>query len=194
MKSQTTSWNSLANRQQPFATDAANAFGRVSATPAKMIILGLDPSLTCTGWGIIRAEGSRISHVANGQIKTDTKIDLPNRLAYIDTVLAAVIADHHPDVAAVEEVFVNDNPKSTLKLAHARGVTLLGCARGGVHVTEYSTRLVKKAIVGTGAASKEQVQAMLRILLPGAKVAGADAADALAVAICHANHRGMIGR
>lgn len=173
---------------------AATAFGRAPAYPKNMIILGLDPSLTCTGWGIIRAEGSRISHIANGQIKTDTKIDLPNRLAYIDTVLAAVIADYQPDVAAVEEVFVNDNPKSTLKLAHARGVTLLGCARGGVHVTEYSTRLVKKAIVGTGAASKEQVQAMLRILLPAAKVAGADAADALAVAICHANHRGIIGR
>lgn len=194
MKLPTTLWNSLANRQQPIATGGATAFGRAFATPAKMIILGLDPSLTSTGWGIIRAEGSRISHIANGQIKTDTKTELPNRLAYIDTVLAAVIADHHPDVAAVEEVFVNDNPKSTLKLAHARGVTLLGCARGGIHVTEYSTRLVKKAIVGTGAASKEQVQAMLRILLPGAKVTGADAADALAVAICHANHRGMIGR
>lgn len=173
---------------------AAAAFGRAQASNKIMIILGLDPSLTSTGWGLIRAEGSRISHIANGQIKTDTKTDLPNRLAYIDTVLAAVIADHKPDVAAVEEVFVNDNPQSTLKLAHARGVTLLGCARGGIPVTEYSTRLVKKAIVGTGAASKEQIQAMLRILLPGAKVTGSDAADALAVAICHANHRGMIGR
>lgn len=154
-----------------------------------MIILGLDPSLTSTGWGIIRAEGSRIRHIANGQIKTDAKTPLPERLAYIDTVLAAVIADHLPDVAAVEEVFVNDNPQSTLKLAHARGVILLGCARGGIAVTEYATRLVKKAIVGTGAASKEQVQAMLRVLLPAAKVLGSDAADALAVAICHANHR-----
>ncbi|HET6537341.1 MAG TPA: crossover junction endodeoxyribonuclease RuvC [Sphingopyxis sp.] len=154
-----------------------------------MIILGLDPSLTSTGWGIIRAEGSRISHIANGQIKTNAKMALPDRLAYIDTVLAAVIADHSPTIAAVEEVFVNDNPQSTLKLAHARGVILLGCARGGIAVTEYAARLVKKAIVGTGAASKDQVQAMLRVLLPGAKVAGSDAADALAVAICHANHR-----
>lgn len=154
-----------------------------------MIILGLDPSLTSTGWGIIRAEGSRISHIANGQIKTNAKMALPDRLAYIDTVLAAVIADHSPTIAAVEEVFVNDNPQSTLKLAHARGVILLGCARGGIVVTEYAARLVKKAIVGTGAASKDQVQAMLRVLLPGAKVAGSDAADALAVAICHANHR-----
>lgn len=154
-----------------------------------MIILGLDPSLTSTGWGVIRAEGSRISHIANGQIKTNAKMALPDRLAYIDTVLAAVIADHSPAVAAVEEVFVNDNPQSTLKLAHARGVILLGCARGGVAVTEYAARLVKKAIVGTGAASKDQVQAMLRVLLPSAKVSGSDAADALAVAICHANHR-----
>lgn len=159
-----------------------------------MIILGLDPSLTSTGWGVIRAEGSRISHVANGQIKTDAKTPMAERLAYIDTVLAAVIADHGPQVAAIEEVFVNENPKSTLKLAHARGVSMLGCARGGISVTEYSTRLVKKAVVGTGAASKEQVQAMLRVLLPAAKVSGPDAADALAVAICHANHRHMIGR
>jgi crossover junction endodeoxyribonuclease RuvC len=160
-----------------------------------MIILGLDPSLSCTGWGVIRVEGSRISHIANGQIKTDAKAPLPDRLAHIDTTLAAVIADHalqNSDgkmCAAVEEVFVNDNPQSTLKLAHARGVALLACARGGLTVSEYAPRLVKKAIVGTGGAAKEQVQAMLRVLLPGAKVAGADAADALAVAICHANHR-----
>ena len=154
-----------------------------------MIILGLDPSLSSTGWGIIRAEGSRISHVANGQIKTDAKAALPDRLAHLDTVLAAVIADHTPQCAAVEEIFVNDNPQSTLKLAHARGVVLLGCARGGLTVSEYAPRLVKKATVGTGGAAKEQVQAMLRVLLPGVKVAGPDAADALAVAICHAHHK-----
>lgn len=154
-----------------------------------MIILGLDPSLSCTGWGIIRVQGSRISHVANGQIKTDAKAALPDRLAHLDTALAAVIADHAPASAAVEEVFVNDNPQSTLKLAHARGVVLLGCARGGLDVSEYAPRLVKKALVGTGGATKEQVQAMLRILLPGVAVAGSDAADALAVAICHAHHK-----
>lgn len=154
-----------------------------------MLILGLDPSLSCTGWGVVRVEGSRISHVANGQVKTDAKAALPDRLAHLDSVLAAVIVDHAPDCAAVEEVFVNENPQSTLKLAHARGVALLACARGGVPVTEYAPRLVKKAIVGTGAAAKEQVQAMLRVLLPGATLAGADAADALAVAIAHANHR-----
>ena len=154
-----------------------------------MIVLGLDPSLSCTGWGVIRVEGSRISHIANGQIKTDAKAPLPDRLAHIDTALAAAIADHVPTHAAVEEVFVNDNPQSTLKLAHARGVALLACARAGLPVAEYAPRLVKKAIVGTGGAAKEQVQAMLRILLPSAKIAGADAADALAVAIAHAHHR-----
>ena len=157
-----------------------------------MIILGIDPSLSCTGWGVIRVEGSRISHIANGQVKTDAKAPLPDRLAHLDTVLTTVIADHRPNTAAVEEVFVNDNPQSTLKLAQARGVALLACARGGLSVAEYAPRLVKKAIVGTGGAAKEQVQAMLRVLLPGAKVGGADAADALAVAICHAKHRSSV--
>src|SRR3546814_3908533 len=118
----------------------------------------------------MRVGGSRISPIANGQGKTDAKASLPDRLAHLDTMLAAVIADHAPQCAAVEEVFVNDNPQSTLKLAHARGVVLLGCARGGLTVAEYAPRLVKKAIVGTGGAAKEQVQAMLRVLLPGAKV------------------------
>lgn len=156
-----------------------------------MIILGIDPGLGTTGWGLIRIDGSRLTHIANGQIKTDPKSALAMRLSHLDTALAAVIADHAPDTAAVEEVFVNDNPQSTLKLAHARGVALLGCARAGLDVTEYAPRLVKKSIVGTGAAAKEQIQAMLRILLPSAKVTGPDAADALAVAITHANHRPM---
>jgi crossover junction endodeoxyribonuclease RuvC len=154
-----------------------------------MIILGLDPGLGTTGWGVVRSEGSRLTHIANGQIKTDAKAPLADRLAFLDTALAAVIADHAPETAAVEEVFVNDNPQSTLKLAHARGVALLGCARAGLTVAEYAPRLVKKSLVGTGAAAKEQVQAMLRILLPGVKPAGPDAADALAVAITHAHHR-----
>ncbi len=154
-----------------------------------MIILGIDPGLGTTGWGLIRSEGSRLTHIANGQIKTDPKSPLAMRLSHLDSALAAVIADHAPETAAVEEVFVNDNPQSTLKLAHARGVALLGCARAGLDVAEYAPRLVKKSIVGTGAAAKEQIQAMLRILLPGAKVTGPDAADALAVAITHANHR-----
>lgn len=153
-----------------------------------MLILGLDPGLGTTGWGLISAQGNRLSHIANGQISTDAKADLAERLVTLDRALTDVILAHQPDCAAVEEVFVNANPQSTLKLGQARGVCLLSCARGGLAVSEYATRLVKKAVVGTGAAEKAQVQAMLKILLPGAAVAGADAADALAVAICHAHH------
>ncbi len=152
------------------------------------LILGLDPGLGTTGWGLIRAEGNRLSHVANGQLKTDAKAPLPRRLAHLDAMLAALVADHAPDGAAVEEVFVNSNPQSTLKLAHARGVAIAAVARAGLDVGEYAPRLVKKAVVGTGTAEKAQVHAMIARLLPGTKIAGADAADALAVAICHAHH------
>jgi len=152
-----------------------------------MLILGLDPSLTCTGWGIVAKSGNRLSHIANGQIKTDPKAPLAERLVTIDAELADVIARHQPDCAAVEEVFVNKNPQSTLKLGQARGVCLLAAAKAGLPVAEYATRLVKKAIVGTGGAEKAQIQAMLGVLLPGVKLAGADAADALAVAIAHAH-------
>lgn len=155
-----------------------------------MLIIGLDPSLSCTGWGIVAKSGNRLSHVANGQIKTDPKQTLPERLVLLDRELADVILRHRPDAGAVEEVFVNKNPQSTLKLGQARGVCLLALARAGLPVAEYATRLVKKAIVGTGGAEKAQVQAMLGVLLPGVKLAGADAADALAVAIAHAHlHR-----
>ena len=153
-----------------------------------MLILGLDPSLSCTGWGIVAKSGNRLSHIANGQVRTDPKAALADRLVTLDRELTDVILLHRPDCAAVEEVFVNQNPQSTLKLGQARGVCLLAAARAGLPVAEYATRLVKKAIVGTGGAEKAQVQAMLGVLLPGAKLAGADAADALAVAICHAHH------
>ena len=153
-----------------------------------MIILGLDPGLGTTGWGIIRRDGNRLTHIDNGEITTDAKAALANRLVTLDAGLARVIAHFKPDLAAVEEVFVNKNPQSTLKLGQARGVILLGVARADVPVTEYSARLVKKSVVGTGKGEKEQVQAMLRILLPGVKLAGPDAADALAVAITHAHH------
>ena len=152
-----------------------------------MLILGLDPSLTCTGWGIVATSGNRLSHVANGQIKTDPKASLAQRLVTLDAGLALVIAQYRPESGAVEEVFVNKNPQSTLKLGQARGICLLALAKAGLPVAEYATRLVKKAIVGTGGAEKAQVQAMLGVLLPGVKLAGADAADALAVAITHAH-------
>lgn len=152
-----------------------------------MIILGIDPSLSCTGWGIVAKSGNRLTHIANGQVKTDPRESLPERLVMLDRELTDVILAHRPDAAAVEEVFVNKNPQSTLKLGQARGVCLLAAARAGLPVSEYATRLVKKAIVGTGGADKTQVQAMLGVLLPGVKLAGADAADALAVAIAHAH-------
>lgn len=153
-----------------------------------MIVLGLDPGLGCTGWGVIRADGNRLSHVANGQIRTDPKAELPARLLELHGRLLAVLAEHGPGAAAVEEVFVNDNPQSTLKLGQARGVVLLAAAGLAIPVGEYAPRLVKKAVVGTGGADKVQVHAMVQRLLPGVKIAGADAADALAVAITHAHH------
>ncbi len=152
-----------------------------------MLILGLDPSLSCTGWGIVARAGNRLSHVANGQIKTDPAASLAERLVTIDAALAAMIAEHRPACAAVEEVFVNKNPQSTLKLGQARGVCLLAAARAGLPVAEYAPTVIKKAVVGTGGAEKTQVQAMLKVLLPGVQLAGADAADALAVAIAHAH-------
>lgn len=153
-----------------------------------MIILGLDPSLSSCGWGIIRAEGNRLAHVANGQIKTKASLPLATRLAELADALEAVVAEHRPAAAAAEEGFVNKNPASTLKLAQARGVALMCAARGGLEVGEYAPSVVKKAVVGTGGASKEQVHAMVAMLLPGAAIAGEDAADALAVAITHAHH------
>lgn len=151
------------------------------------LILGLDPSLSCTGWGVIRAEGSRLSHVANGEVKTDARAPMAERLDQLHSAIAAVVAAHGPDRAAAEEVFVNKNPQSTLKLAQARGAVLAACGAANLVVNEHAARLVKKSVVGTGGADKVQVQAMLKVLLPGAQIAGADAADALAVAIADAH-------
>ena len=148
-----------------------------------MIILGLDPGLGTTGWGVIAAEGNRLSHRANGRLTTDTTAPLAHRLAQLDAQLTAL-----PASAAVEEVVVNANPRSTLKLGQARGVALCAAARAGLEVGEYAARLVKKALVGTGAADKAQVHAMVARLLPGVAINGPDAADALAVAITHAHH------
>ena len=153
-----------------------------------MRFLGLDPGLGTTGWGLVEAEGNRLVHIANGQMKTDSSAALPRRLAHLADQIDAVIANHLPDAAAVEEVFVNQNPQSTLKLGQARGVVLMCAARAGMEVGEYAPTLVKKAVVGTGGAEKAQVHAMVSRLLPGAKIAGPDAADALAVAITHAHH------
>jgi len=159
-----------------------------------VIVLGLDPGLGTTGWGLIRANGNRLSHIANGQLKTRTADRLPQRLAHLADQLDELIGDFGPDAAAVEEVFVNKNPQSTLKLSHARGVALMCAARAGVEVGEYAPTLVKKAVVGTGGAEKAQVHAMIQRLLPGVEIAGPDAADALAVAITHAHHLASASR
>ena len=151
------------------------------------LILGLDPGLAATGWGVIRADGNRIAHIGHGTVKTPASAPLAERLASLYDHLMQVIKSHGCEAAAIEEVFVNANPQSTLKLGQARGVVMLSAAKAGLPVEEYATRLVKKAIVGNGNAEKAQVQAMVERLLPGVKVVGADAADALAVAIAHAH-------
>lgn len=157
------------------------------ASARRRTIIGLDPGLAATGWGVIAVAGNQLAHIAHGTVRTDATRPLVERLALLHDGLMAVISAHGASEAAVEEVFVNANPQSTLKLGQARGVVLLCAARAGLPVAEYATRLVKKAIVGVGHAGKEQVQAMVERLLPGVTVAGSDAADALAVAIAHAH-------
>lgn len=151
-------------------------------------ILGIDPGLQRTGWGVIDVSGNRLRHVAHGVVKTVAGLPLAQRLVQIETGLLQVIEALKPHAAAVEEIFVNSNPGSALKLGIARGVALLVPARMGLDVAEYPANLVKKSVVGTGHAAKEQVGMMIRTLLPGCDVEKADAADALAVAICHAHH------
>lgn len=154
-----------------------------------MRLLGLDPGLRTTGWGVIETDGNRLAYVADGAVRTDESRSLADRLVQLHDGLAEVLARHRPAEAAVEQTYVNRNPESTLKLGQARGVVLLVPARAGLPVAEYAPALVKKSLVGTGGAAKEQVQMMVRMLLPGCLPSGADAADALAVAICHAHHR-----
>src|SRR5215469_7535716 len=167
---------------------------RASARDADpiMLILGLDPGLRHTGWGVITTSGNRLSHVADGVVHSDGKDDLASRLVTLYRQVGTVIDRYRPEVAAVEETFVNKNAASTLKLGLARGVALLAPAERGIPVAEYSTNLVKKSVVGAGHAEKAQVQMMVRRLLPGCTLASADAADALAVAICHAHHAGTM--
>ncbi|MDP6954267.1 MAG: crossover junction endodeoxyribonuclease RuvC [Alphaproteobacteria bacterium] len=159
-----------------------------------MRLLGLDPGLNATGWGVVESDGARLSHRANGTVRTRAGDDLARRLAVLDEALAEVIATWAPDSAAIEETFVNRNPGSALKLGLARGVVMLAPARLGIPVAEYNNSQVKKAVVGSGRASKEQMQLMVRHLLPGCEPGSADAADALAVAICHALHATTGGR
>jgi crossover junction endodeoxyribonuclease RuvC len=159
-----------------------------------MRIVGFDPGLRHTGWGIIDVAGNRLSHVADGVAHAATDQPLAARLVALFRQINTVIDRYRPDEAAVEESFVNKNPASTLKLGVARGVVLLAPAERGLPVSEYSANLVKKSVVGAGHAEKAQVQVMVRHLLPGCTLAAADAADALAVAICHAHHAATLQR
>ena len=152
-------------------------------------ILGIDPGLRFTGWGLLEADGNRLRHLADGVIATDGAESVPDRLRALHDQLQALIAQHRPDEAAVEETYVNRNGAATLKLGYARGVALLVPSLSGIQVAEYGAKHVKLSVVGTGGADKDQVAMMVRRLLPGATLKRADAADALAVAICHAHHR-----
>ena len=152
-------------------------------------LIGLDPGLRRSGWGVIEVEGNSLVHVASGAVTSDAKAPLAERLSQLFTALTDVISLHQPAEAAVEETFVNKNPASTLKLGQARGAVMLAPAQLGLPVAEYAANLIKKSLVGNGHADKNQIQAMINILLPGAKPETADAADALAVAVCHAHHR-----
>ncbi len=153
-----------------------------------MRILGIDPGLQKTGWGIIESEGHRLSFVACGLIKSTANKTLPERLAEIDQGMETVIKQFNPDQAGIEETFMNNNPTSALKLGCARGVAMVVPARMGLFVGEYPANLVKKSVVGAGKANKDQVGMMIRTLLPACGDIGEDEADALAIAICHAHH------
>ena len=153
-----------------------------------MRVLGLDPGLRHTGWGVIDVDGNRLSHVADGVATAPVNAPLGERLVALFRQINQVLDSFRPDEAAVEETFVNRNPSSTLRLGVARGVALLAPAERGLPVAEYSANFIKKAVVGAGHAEKSQVQLMVRRLLPGCDGGEPDAADALAVAICHAHH------
>lgn len=157
-------------------------------------IMGIDPGLRRTGWGIIESDGVRLAYVASGHITSNGEDDLAYRLCELFDGLAGVIASFQPSEAAVEETFVNENPRATLKLGQARGIALLAPATKGLRVAEYQPNLIKKTVVGAGHAEKRQIQMMVSMLLPKARFESADEADALAIAICHANHRSASAR
>ncbi len=157
-------------------------------------ILGLDPSLSSTGWGIIETENNRVRYLADGFIPTDAKKPIAERLDEINLALRQVIETYKPDEAAIEKVFLNTNPESTIKLGMARGVVIMTPAQYGISVTEYEPNKVKKAVVGVGKAEKNQVETMVKILLPGCKPKNNDSSDALAIALCHFQYRGSYGR
>ena len=151
-------------------------------------IIGIDPSLIACGWGVVDVEGSKLRHIEHGVIRPDTKAPLSLRLDTLFTKLNEIIALYRPHEAGVEEAFMKNNPSSALKLGHARAVCLLAASTNNLGIGEYAPRLVKKSVVGTGTADKAQVAHMMNVLMPGCAVKAGDAADALAIAICH-GHR-----
>ncbi len=158
-----------------------------------MRVLGVDPGLRHMGWGVIDVSGARLRHVANGVCRSGEG-DLALRLLALHIGLTRVVAEFAPDAAAVEATFVNKDAVATLKLGQARGIALLVPAQAGIPVGEYAPNAVKKAVVGVGHAAKQQIDHMVRMQLPGVELAGPDAADALAIAICHAHHLATTGR
>jgi len=150
--------------------------------------MGIDPGLRHTGWGIIEIKGNKLTHIANGTVHSSDKEILSYRIKEIYTGLIKVIDQYQPEYCAVEEVFSNSNPKTTLKLGQARGACLLAPAISNIEVAEYSTRIIKKAVVGTGTADKNQVKVMVKMLLSNCLIDSEDSADALAVAICHSHY------
>lgn len=158
-----------------------------------MRVIGIDPGLQRMGWGIVDVEGNRVTHVGNGVCRSEGD-DLASRLLSLFGQLERVVARHGPETAAVEQTFVNKDAAGTLKLGQARAVALLIPARAGLPVAEYAPNAVKKVVVGVGHAAKAQVEHMVRLQLPGIEIAGPDASDALAIALCHAHHARFSGR
>ena len=156
----------------------------------KVRIIGIDPGLRHTGWGVIEAEGTRLSYVADGSVHSEADAPLATRLLQIHTQLAEILQRYGPDEAAIEETFVNKDARATLKLGQARGAAMLAPALAGISVAEYAPNVVKKSVVGAGHADKDQMKHMVKVLLPRAELNSPDSIDALAVAICHAHHRG----
>lgn len=158
---------------------------------SKLRIIGIDPGLRNTGWGVIEADGTRLSYIADGSVHSDADAPLATRLLQIHTQLAEVLRNFLPDEAAIEETFVNKDARATLKLGQARGAAMLVPALVGISVAEYAPNVVKKSVVGSGHAEKDQVKHMVKLLLPRAEMKTVDSTDALAIAICHAHHRGV---
>lgn len=158
-------------------------------------IIGIDPGLRHTGWGIVEALGNSLRFIASGTVKSDAKMDLASRLCQLHEGLSAIIHEYQPDEAAVEHTFVNKDATATLKLGQARGIALLAPAQAGLPVAEYAPNAVKKAVIGVGHGEKQQIHMMVKVLMPRASFDSSDAADALAIAICHIHHRqSLVGR